>query len=150
VATPSTSPQQSPDWNVSPRTQVDASIAIAAKQTDYFSVQPDSQGVSFSPTAVDAHQGSKSAGEEPANGLVTGDGATLGTSSVSSPSELGERDETPRWSTNNDSEFSSDTSRKASINSVSFRLPKDPSLPQGHARGTNARRLRNSSPDSIK
>jgi hypothetical protein len=55
-----------------------------------------------------------------------------------------------RRSSNNDDELARISSRHSSLASVSFRPPRNPSLPQGHQRKTDAKRLRNSSPSPVR
>ncbi|KAL2201133.1 hypothetical protein P885DRAFT_26532 [Corynascus similis CBS 632.67] len=57
--------------------------------------------------------------------------------------------ESSRQSSNDSSRPSVDH-RKSSATSVTFRPPRNPSLPQGHPRKTDNRRLRESSPSPVR
>jgi hypothetical protein len=74
---------------------------------------------------------------------------TSPTASPLSPDEAGSYD-SRRSSGASNSARPDGLSRKSSVASVSFRPPQNPSLPQGHQRKTDGRRLRGASPEPVK
>ncbi|KAM4062159.1 universal stress protein family protein [Hirsutella rhossiliensis] len=132
-------PSPSPESDVSPM-----SSALASKQpevnADYFS---SSSNTSKSQDGPDAGAGTTST----ASSSATVDSPLASThprrkSSVSFPTDLPKSD--PPAAADDGSEGAA--GRKSSASSITFRPPKDPSLPQGHQRQTGGSRIRASSP----
>ncbi|KAK4044695.1 hypothetical protein C8A01DRAFT_31194 [Parachaetomium inaequale] len=118
---------KSPDSDVSPGT------IVPSVTTDYFSAESGANGDSrpngayrpFASASTDAS-----------------------TTTLASISEEGQVDSSRQ--TSNDSSRPSVGHRKSSAASVTFRPPRNPSLPQGHPRKTDNRRLRESSPSPVR
>ncbi|KAL2169753.1 hypothetical protein VTG60DRAFT_5649 [Thermothelomyces hinnuleus] len=118
---------KSPDSDVSPGT---GTPSVAA---DYFSANPRANG--------------DSKFREPSR-LFASASTDVSTTTLASISEE-DHVEGSRHSTN-DSSRPSVEQRKSSSTSVTFRPPRNPSLPQGHPRKTDNRRLRESSPSPVR
>jgi hypothetical protein len=118
---------KSPDSDVSPGTKVPSPPA------DYFST-----------SGVNGHL--KSNGARPA--FVAASTGASTTTTLTSISEEFHLDSSRQSS--NDSGRPSDGRRKSSTASVTFRSPRNPSLPQGNPRKTDNRRLRESSPSPVR
>lgn len=127
TTTSSPSLSKSPDSDVSPGTKVPSPPA------DYFSTS----GVNGS---------SKPNGARPA--FVAASTGASTTTTLTSISEEFHPDSSRHSS--NDSGRPSDGHRKSSAASVTFRSPRNPSLPQGNPRKTDNRRLRESSPSPVR
>ncbi|AEO57871.1 hypothetical protein MYCTH_2126876 [Thermothelomyces thermophilus ATCC 42464] len=117
---------KSPDSDGSPGT-VTPSVAA-----DYFSANPRANGDSKL--------------REPSR-LFASASTDVSTTTLASISEE-DHVEGSRHSSNNSSRPSVEQ-RKSSSTSVTFRPPRNPSLPQGHPRKTDNRRLRESSPSPV-
>ncbi|KAK3997708.1 hypothetical protein QBC44DRAFT_71396 [Cladorrhinum sp. PSN332] len=126
---------KSPDSDVSPHTKLNSD------PSDYFSKESPAPGVktdsapvpgAAAPPIVVASSGASTAG------------TTITTSSSNSGSDgLGKL----RQASHDNDERPNVPSRKSSSASVTFRPPRNPSLPQGVPRKTDNRRLRESSPE---
>ncbi|KAK3940340.1 hypothetical protein QBC46DRAFT_126381 [Diplogelasinospora grovesii] len=127
---------KSPDSDVSPLTPMRA---------DYFSVKSASPTPADRPCKVTFAAG----GRDGDRGSSTSPGVSPGNSA----SSLGEGTATvgssSRRASSNGSERPHTMSRKSSAASVSFRPPRNPSLPQGLPRKTDSKRLRESSPSPV-
>ncbi|KAL2135451.1 hypothetical protein VTI74DRAFT_8437 [Chaetomium olivicolor] len=127
LTSPPSSDAKSPDSDVSPGTKVPAVSA------DYFSTgsgpdgdqKPDGKSPAFAPVSTGAS-----------------------TTTLTSISEEGHAYGSRQNS--NDSVRASGIQRKSSTASVTFRSPRNPSLPQGNPRKTDNRRLRESSPSPVR
>ncbi|KAK3322234.1 hypothetical protein B0H66DRAFT_601699 [Apodospora peruviana] len=126
---------KSPNSDVSPRTRLPSSSA------DYFSQRPSSHKSPRAPASFAATKGDGLKALKP-DILSPLDGASTGasTTSVSDDSRRPSQSGSDRPTTG---------SRKSSTASVTFRAPRNPSLPQGLPRKTDNRRLRESSPSPV-
>ncbi len=124
----------SPSVSKSPGSDVSPGTKVASAPTDYFSAKSGANGNSKPDGA--------SRGFVPAS---TGASTTTTLTSISEEFQL----DSPRHSSN-DSGRSFDGHRKSSSASVTFRSPRNPSLPQGNPRKTDNRRLRESSPSPVR
>ena len=133
---------KSPDSDISPRTQDPAN----SSPVDYFSTGPvaDSSARVPSVSVTAKTDGLKTDTFPPLEGASTG----ASTTSVSYTSEDAPNDS--QRASQSGSDRPTTGSRKSSIASVSFRQPRNPSLPQGLPRKTDNRRLRESSPSPIR
>ncbi|KAK4152867.1 putative universal stress protein [Chaetomidium leptoderma] len=122
---------KSPDSDVSPGTKVPAVPA------DYFS------------TADGANGHSKPNRASPPFVAGSTDASTSTLTSISEECHLECQLGNPRQSSN-DSSRPSVGHRKSSTASVTFRPPRNPSLPQGNPRNTTNRRLRDASPSPVR
>ncbi|KAL2164323.1 hypothetical protein VTH06DRAFT_3539 [Thermothelomyces fergusii] len=123
----SSSSAKSPDSDVSPGTAAPSGAA------DYFSANPRANG------------GSKA--REPSR-LFASASTDVSTTTLASISEE-DHVEGSRYPPNESSRPSVEP-KKSSATSVTFRPPRNPSLPQGHPRKTDNRRLRESSPSPVR
>ncbi|KAJ4304267.1 hypothetical protein N0V88_001880 [Collariella sp. IMI 366227] len=125
LTSPPSSDAKSPDSDVSPGTKVPAVSA------GYFSTESGADGdqklngktITFAPVSTDV--------------------STTTLTSISEEGRRGSRQDS------NDSDRPFAIQRKSSTASVTFRPPRNPSLPQGNPRKTDNRRLRESSPSPI-
>lgn len=133
---------KSPDSDISPRTQDPATSA----PVDYFSTgtAADSPARVPSESVFAKTDGLKPDSLPPLEGASTG----ASTTSVSYTSEDVPNDS--QRASQSGSDRPTTGSRKSSIASVTFRQPRNPSLPQGQPRKTDNRRLRESSPSPIR
>jgi hypothetical protein len=120
---------RSPDSDVSPGTQV------PSKSADYFSANSGANG-HLKPNGVSPQLSAASA----APSMTT----------LTSISEEDFQVDSSRQSSNDSGCPSDGHHRNSSSASVSFRPPHNPSLPQGHPRKTDKRRLRASSPSPVR
>ncbi|KAL2262123.1 hypothetical protein VTK26DRAFT_2390 [Humicola hyalothermophila] len=121
----SSSVAKSPDLDVSPGTQP------APAPSDYFSTKSDPGG------------SRRDLGGTLRPSLVSASTDASGTATQASGSSR-------QSSTTDNGAHSLAESRKSSAASVTFRPPRNPSLPQGHPRKTDNRRLRDSSPSPVR
>ncbi|GAB1320364.1 hypothetical protein MFIFM68171_10574 [Madurella fahalii] len=133
---------KSPDSDVSPRTQVPLVTA------DYFSAKSDARRETKAfPALVSKYiNGQRLNGRSPPSMAASTDASTTTLASISEECPV----DSSRHSSNDNSERPSAASRKSSTASVTFRPPRNPSLPQGNPRKTDNRRLRESSPSPVR
>ncbi|KAK4224759.1 hypothetical protein QBC38DRAFT_457983 [Podospora fimiseda] len=131
---------KSPDSDVSPHTKSNSDPA------DYFSHGSPASGVK-----TDGAPGLGAASAAPPIVVASSGASTAGTTATTSSSTSGSDGlgKLGRASHDND-ELPTVPSRKSSSASVTFRPPRNPSLPQGIPRKTDNRRLRESSPEPRK
>ncbi|EGS20854.1 putative universal stress protein [Thermochaetoides thermophila DSM 1495] len=122
LAPPATSPAESPTHDVSPGTKVSS----GSTAVDYFSIKPTANG-GQSRTSPDAS-----------------------TITITLSSTLQESQENSSRKSSNDSGLPQNGAKRVSGMSVTFRQPRNPSLPQGNPRKTDNRRLRESSPSPVR
>ena len=128
----STSSAKSPDSDVSPGTRV------PSKHVDYFGV-PNTQNAAAAGSLV------RERGPSLDNMALPSGDASTAPSTATTTSLLGQEGANgSRRPSSNGSDRLDTISRKSS--SVSFRPPRNPSLPQGFPRKTNNERLRKASP----
>lgn len=123
---------------MSPRTREGASpTSAASKSPDYFSVKPGAGRLADSVAFL-----------APGGGTQPSDASSPASSRENAVSPDDNSDS--RRSSKNACGLPGVESRKSSVASVSFRQPRNPSLPQGNQRKTDARRLRESSPPAVR
>jgi hypothetical protein len=163
ISAPSTT--KSPTSDTSPRAQVSPPVS---QPVDYFSTRRDSGnkgnngsqgGVRFASLPTTASRSAQIFGQNSPN---LHRGSIASSASPASPASPNTVTQSPgQYGSQSDSRRVSDAlsldpvgepslSRKSSTASVSFRPPKDPSLPQGAQRKTDGRRLRASSPSPVR
>ncbi|KAK4115270.1 hypothetical protein N656DRAFT_766520 [Canariomyces notabilis] len=123
--------KSSSDSDVSPGTRTPSA------PTDYFSVKPDTRA------KRDSYQ--RSNGRSPPSATASTDASTTTLASISEEGQVG----SSQYSSNDSFDRAQVPSRKSSSASVTFRPPRNPSLPQGNPRRTDNRRLRESSPSPV-
>ncbi|KAK0630560.1 hypothetical protein B0T17DRAFT_486898 [Bombardia bombarda] len=131
---------KSPDSDVSPRTQVSSGAP-----GDYFSSNSDDDS-----QKPDASSLTGGASIDASTGGAT---STAGSTSITGDDGLDESRRTSHSGASGASGASDHPttgSRKSSTASVSFRPPRNPTLPQGHPRTTDNKRLRASSPEPVR
>ncbi|KAK5664331.1 hypothetical protein OQA88_552 [Cercophora sp. LCS_1] len=126
---------RSPDSDVSPKTPA------VSKSNDYFGVA--AAGKKQLQVATATGQDTRQKIDAPPSSSTSTAPSTATSGSAAGPD--GSTD-SPRPSYNDSHRLS----RKSSSASVSFRSPRNPSLPQGLPRKTDNRRLRESSPSPVK
>ncbi|KAK4189541.1 hypothetical protein QBC35DRAFT_450168 [Podospora australis] len=139
---------KSPDSDISPHTKPSSSVTA-----DYFSASSASDRppqVSFASGLKASDPRVPDAASPPIVGaLSSGTSTTTVTSSFGSTEDR--TDTLPSRQGSNDSgDRPIIASRKSSTASVTFRPPRNPSLPQGIPRKTDNQRLRHSSPEPVK
>ncbi|KAK3368164.1 hypothetical protein B0H63DRAFT_454965 [Podospora didyma] len=133
---------KSPDSDVSPRT--------TQGDGDYFSPASGSGASSSSQAVLATAAKEDGAASLNAASLIGASSTTASTTTSSSaPWEPGFNSERRPSQTSSDHPGPGAMSRKSSSASVSFRAPRNPSLPQGNPRKTDNRRLRESSPSPV-
>lgn len=136
------SPSKSPGSDISPTTQDPASSPPA----DYFSAGPVANNSARLPSlSVPA----KLNALKPDTHSPLG-GASTAASNTSMSLTSDEIPDDSRRTSQSGSDRPTTGSRKSSVASVSFRQPRNPSLPQGLPRKTDNRRLRESSPSPVR
>ena len=136
---PSTGPANASDDDVSPRTQAKPPVSQESGPVDYFSLKSGPPSLAnAAPTDLLARRPHPSAGT-----LSPRDSSSTVISPASSNTI-----ELP--SASNSEGRLDESSRKSSFVSVTFREPRNKSLPQGRQRKTDAKRLRASSPSPVR
>lgn len=126
----------SPPTAMSPGSDVSPGTQVSPIPCDYFSAK----------LGLDGDR--KRDGASPPSAAASTDASTVTLASISE--EHQESHVTNSRQSSSDSRRPLMGSRKSSSASVTFRQPRDPSLPQGNPRKTDQRRLRASSPSPVR